>query len=86
MKQKKQSAGTVKPAGKSAKPLRNAGTIKEPASAPLAERWVNQLIIRATRDRASDIHIEPTSKGLTVRFRTDGVLHTVVAPQKDDVG
>jgi type II secretory ATPase GspE/PulE/Tfp pilus assembly ATPase PilB-like protein len=78
MKQKKPSPAAGKPAGKSEKPPRNAGTVKEPASAPLAERWVNQLIIRAIRERASDIHIEPTRGGLAVRFRIDGVLHKVV--------
>ena len=86
MKRMKQNPRAGKPAGKSRKPLSGAGRTRKPAPAVPAERWVNQLIIRATRDRASDIHIEPTSKGLTVRFRTDGVLHTVVAPQKDDVG
>jgi len=40
-------------------------------------------LIRAIRDRASDIHIEPTRKGLVVRFRVGGVLHSVNAQQKD---
>jgi len=56
--------------------------LEELASEAPVVRWVNQLIIRAIRDRASDIHIEPTREGLTVRFRIDGILHPVVAPQK----
>jgi type IV pilus assembly protein PilB len=56
--------------------------LEEQASEAPVVRWVNQLIIRAIRDRASDIHIEPTREGLTVRFRIDGILHPVVAPQK----
>ncbi|MCS7249429.1 MAG: GspE/PulE family protein [candidate division WOR-3 bacterium] len=56
--------------------------LEELASEAPVVRWVNQLIIRAVRERASDIHIEPTREGLQVRFRIDGVLHPVVAPKK----
>ncbi|MGQ9707448.1 MAG: GspE/PulE family protein [bacterium] len=45
-------------------------------------RWVNQMIIRAVRERASDIHIEPTREGLRVRFRIDGILHPIISPKK----
>lgn len=38
-------------------------------------RFVNLLISQAINDRASDIHIEPGEKQLTVRYRIDGVLH-----------
>ncbi|WES66297.1 ATPase, T2SS/T4P/T4SS family [Microbacter sp. GSS18] len=38
-------------------------------------RFVNLLIAQAINDRASDIHVEPGEKQLTVRFRIDGVLH-----------
>ncbi|MEV4688026.1 GspE/PulE family protein [Microbacterium sp. LWH3-1.2] len=43
-------------------------------SAPIV-RFVNLLIAQAINDRASDIHVEPGEKQLTVRFRIDGVLH-----------
>jgi type II secretory ATPase GspE/PulE/Tfp pilus assembly ATPase PilB-like protein len=56
--------------------------LEEMASEAPVVRWVNQLIMRAIRERASDIHIEPTREGLTVRFRIDGILHPVVSPQK----
>ncbi|MEO0069934.1 MAG: GspE/PulE family protein [candidate division WOR-3 bacterium] len=56
--------------------------LEELASEAPVVRWVNQMIIRAVRDRASDIHIEPTREGLSVRFRIDGVLHPIVAPKK----
>ena len=56
--------------------------LEEQASEPPVVRWVNQLIIRAIRERSSDIHIEPSREGLTVRFRIDGILHPIVAPQK----
>lgn len=38
-------------------------------------RFVNLLISQAINDRASDIHIEPGERQLTVRYRIDGVLH-----------
>lgn len=39
---------------------------------------VNGIIEHAVFDSASDIHIEPTEKELTVRYRVDGVLQTVM--------
>jgi len=56
--------------------------IEELASEAPVVRWVNQMIIRAVRERASDIHIEPTREGLTVRYRIDGILHPIVSPKK----
>jgi general secretion pathway protein E len=40
-------------------------------------RWVNNLFARAARERASDIHIEPTEKEVLVRYRIDGILYNV---------
>lgn len=45
-------------------------------------RLVNTLISQAMKDRASDIHIEPFEKEVVVRFRIDGVLHSIVNPPK----
>ncbi|MDQ6968856.1 MAG: type II secretion system ATPase GspE [Mariprofundaceae bacterium] len=45
-------------------------------------RLVNTLISQAMKDRASDIHIEPFETQVLVRFRIDGVLHTIVHPPK----
>jgi type II secretory ATPase GspE/PulE/Tfp pilus assembly ATPase PilB-like protein len=42
-----------------------------------AVRAVHLLILQALMDRASDIHIEPMSAALRVRYRIDGVLHEV---------
>lgn len=56
--------------------------LEELASEAPVVRWVNQMIIRAVRERASDIHIEPTREGLRVRFRIDGILHPIVSPKK----
>ena len=45
-------------------------------------KLVNMLITQAVNDRASDIHIEPGERTLSVRFRIDGVLHEVMSPPK----
>lgn len=38
-------------------------------------RLVNMIVSQAVENRASDIHLEPASDTLRVRFRIDGVLH-----------
>ena len=40
-------------------------------------RFVNSLIFNASKEKASDIHIEPGDKEIIVRNRVDGVLHEV---------
>jgi general secretion pathway protein E len=45
-------------------------------------RLVNSLLFQAVKDRASDIHIEPFERDLTVRFRIDGVLYDIISPPK----
>ncbi len=44
------------------------------ATAPII-RLVNEIILEAVRERASDIHLEPEEKNVPVRFRIDGLLH-----------
>ncbi|MGZ4123859.1 MAG: GspE/PulE family protein, partial [Tumebacillaceae bacterium] len=39
-------------------------------------RMVNQIITQAVQQRASDIHIDPQTDGIRVRYRVDGVLRT----------
>jgi type II secretion system protein E len=36
---------------------------------------INLIIMQAVKDKASDIHIEPTEDMVRVRFRIDGILH-----------
>jgi len=43
-------------------------------------RLVNDMFSRAMEMRASDIHVEPGEAEMAVRFRIDGVLHTVMTP------
>ena len=44
---------------------------------------VNYLILQAIRKSASDIHIEPSRKFGTVRFRIDGQLVEMLRPRRD---
>ena len=44
-------------------------------------KFVNQVLVEAYRDRATDIHIEPYEDELSVRYRIDGVLHETKVPQ-----
>lgn len=46
-------------------------------AAPIVQA-VGMLLSQAVKDRASDIHIEPQSDFLRVRYRIDGVLHEVL--------
>ena len=43
-------------------------------------RFVNQILLEAVRDRASDVHIEPFENRLRIRYRIDGVLHETQLP------
>ncbi len=52
------------------------------AEQPSLINLVNLVILEAIRARASDIHIEPFEKVLTVKYRIDGVLVEQDAPPK----
>ncbi len=51
------------------------------SQAPVA-KLVDLILTQAVRDRASDIHINPESDALRVRFRMDGVLYEIPPPPK----
>ncbi|HBR14598.1 MAG TPA: type II secretion system protein GspE [Candidatus Omnitrophica bacterium] len=51
--------------------------IDESEKAPII-RMVNLIIKEALRQRASDIHLEPTAESTRVRFRIDGVLQDIL--------
>lgn len=52
---------------------------QDSASAPIV-KFVNECIQRAIKDKASDIHFEINKQQFVVRYRVDGVLHTVDQP------
>lgn len=45
-------------------------------------RLVNNIIIRAVGEQASDIHIEPREQDVRVRFRVDGLLREIMVLQR----
>ncbi len=49
-------------------------------------KLVNLLIRHAYNNKASDIHIEPYSKKIVIRFRIDGIMHKVLEIPKNLLG
>jgi type IV pilus assembly protein PilB len=47
-----------------------------------AVKLVNLIILRALRDKASDIHVEPMNSAVRVRYRIDGCLVEAMNPPK----
>lgn len=43
-------------------------------------RLVNEILIEAIQMRASDVHIESQTAGVTIRYRIDGMLHPQPVP------
>ena len=43
-------------------------------------KLVNQLLVEAVQERATDLHLEPYQNDIRVRFRIDGVLYDVATP------
>jgi type II secretion system protein E len=43
-------------------------------------KFVNQVIWEAYKDRATDIHFEPSEDELRIRYRIDGILHQTPMP------
>ena len=48
--------------------------VDEVARAPVVQA-LDMIISQAVKDRASDIHIEPSEDNVRIRYRIDGVLH-----------
>ena len=48
-----------------------------------AAKIVTSLLKRSVREKASDIHIEPSEEDMAVRFRIDGVLRKVLTLPKE---
>lgn len=56
------------------------GELAESAQAPSVIRLVNELLMEALEQRASDVHLEPQEHGLVIRFRVDGILRVQPVP------
>jgi type II secretion system protein E len=46
-------------------------------------RLVNLVFMKAVKDKASDIHIEPEENLVRIRFRIDGILHEIATAPKE---
>jgi type IV pilus assembly protein PilB len=58
-----------------------AGAEKGAETAPVI-RFVDLLLRQAVRSKASDIHIEPQEKTMSIRMRIDGILRDMVPPAR----
>ncbi|HOX15526.1 MAG TPA: type II secretion system ATPase GspE [Smithellaceae bacterium] len=55
-----------------------ADLLDETSDAPII-KLVNLLVSEAIKDRASDIHVEPYSSSLKIRYRIDGILYDILS-------
>ena len=58
----------------------DASDVEEDEDAAII-RFVNEIIVKAITDRATDIHFEPQKKTIQVRYRIDGQLVPVKLPE-----
>lgn len=56
------------------------GELAQEAQTASVIRLVNELLVEALEQEASDIHIEPQERGLTIRYRVDGLLRVQAVP------
>jgi len=54
----------------------NDGIDFDPNDAPIV-KYVNKILVDAINRGASDIHVEPFEKEIRIRFRIDGILHSI---------
>jgi type IV pilus assembly protein PilB len=43
---------------------------------------VDQIVMQAIQERATDIHIEPQERSLLIRYRVDGMLYNALTPHR----
>jgi general secretion pathway protein E len=60
---------------------RTGDLLDDTSDAPVI-KLVNLMLSQAVKDRASDIHIEPSQDRLKIRYRVDGVLYDMLSPPK----
>ena len=59
--------------------VKAAAEVEASEAAPIV-RLLEQILTRAVRDRAADIHFEPYQGTFRIRMRSDGVLYEIDAP------
>lgn len=57
--------------------------LKEMASQAPVVKLLNMVLLRAIREKASDIHFEPFEKEYRIRYRIDGVCYDAAHPPRD---
>ncbi|MBU3911011.1 MAG: type II secretion system ATPase GspE [Candidatus Omnitrophica bacterium] len=57
--------------------------LKEIASQAPVVKLLNMVLLRAIREKASDIHLEPFEKDYKIRYRIDGICYDAAHPPKD---
>ena len=62
--------------------IEGAGDLLDDTSDAPIIKLVNLMLSQAVKDRASDIHIEPTQSRLKIRYRLDGILYDMLSPPK----
>ncbi len=63
-----------------AEKIRPENELTTPGNIDSVVKRVNQLILRAIEQGASDIHFEPSERGLRIRMRLDGYLRDLSVP------
>jgi general secretion pathway protein E/type IV pilus assembly protein PilB len=63
-----------------ARPTGEPEDLLEMAQEASVIKLVNEIIIEAIHERASDIHVEPYEHNLSIRYRIDGVLQAASVP------
>ncbi len=61
----------------------DADKLKEIASCAPVVKLLNMILLRAVREKASDIHFEPFEKDYKIRYRIDGICYDAAHPPKD---
>lgn len=61
----------------------SADKLKEIASSAPVVKLLNMILLRAVREKASDIHFEPFEKDYVIRYRIDGLCYDAAHPPKD---
>ncbi|MBI3130571.1 MAG: type II/IV secretion system protein [Acidobacteria bacterium] len=51
------------------------GTSRDPEAELPVVRLVDQILLKAVRDRATDLHVQPGPRTVLTRYRVDGTLH-----------
>nr|MBU1327858.1 type II secretion system ATPase GspE [Candidatus Omnitrophota bacterium] len=61
----------------------DAEKLKEIASCAPVVKLLNMILLRAVREKASDVHFEPFEKDYKIRYRIDGICYDAAHPPRD---